>query len=116
MRPFEGPLRVIFDCREGLWGMVGVDKIGQVRRAYFEQHRSIKEIVRTLSVSRATVVHSAAEPPLRGQPLNPSGHTPLDDSGMVQDESGGAAGGGLGGASKDSPVASLSRWRPRAAV
>ena len=41
--------------REGLWGMVGVDKIGQVRRAYFEQQRSIKEIVRTLSVSRATV-------------------------------------------------------------
>jgi hypothetical protein len=31
------------------------NKIGQIRRAYFEQHRSIKEIVRTLSVSRATV-------------------------------------------------------------
>src|SRR5271165_1917994 len=39
----------------GLWGMMGVDKIGEIRRAYFEQHRSIKEIVRTLSVSRATV-------------------------------------------------------------
>ena len=36
-------------------GMIGVDKIGEIRRAYFEQHRSIKEIVRTLSVSRATV-------------------------------------------------------------
>jgi IS30 family transposase len=36
-------------------GMVGVDKIGEIRRAYFEQERSIKEIVRTLSVSRATV-------------------------------------------------------------
>jgi DNA invertase Pin-like site-specific DNA recombinase len=35
--------------------MIGVDLIGQIRRAYFEQHRSIKEIVRTLSVSRATV-------------------------------------------------------------
>jgi hypothetical protein len=35
--------------------MIGVDKIGQIRRAYFEQHRPIKEIVRTLSVSRATV-------------------------------------------------------------
>ena len=35
--------------------MIGVDKIGQIRRAYFEQQRSIKEIVRTLSVSRATV-------------------------------------------------------------
>ena len=35
--------------------MIGVDKIGEIRRAYFEQHRSIKEIVRTLSVSRATV-------------------------------------------------------------
>ena len=35
--------------------MIGVDKIGQIRRAYFEQRRSIKEIVRTLSVSRATV-------------------------------------------------------------
>ncbi len=32
-----------------------MDKIGQIRRAYFEQHRSIKEIVRTLLVSRATV-------------------------------------------------------------
>ena len=32
-----------------------MDLIGQIRRAYFEQHRSIKEIVRTLSVSRATV-------------------------------------------------------------
>src|SRR5271168_228467 len=36
-------------------GMVGVDKIGEIRRAYFEQELSIKEIVRTLSVSRATV-------------------------------------------------------------
>ena len=35
--------------------MIGVGKIGEIRRAYFEQHRSIKEIVRTLSVSRATV-------------------------------------------------------------
>jgi hypothetical protein len=35
--------------------MIGVDLIGQIRRVYFEQHRSIKEIVRTLSVSRATV-------------------------------------------------------------
>ena len=41
--------------REGLWGMIGVEKIGEIRRAYFEQHRSIKEIVRTLLVSRATV-------------------------------------------------------------
>ena len=36
-------------------GMVGVDKIGEIRRAYFERERTIKEIVRTLSVSRATV-------------------------------------------------------------
>ncbi len=36
-------------------GVVGVDKIGEIRRAYFEQERSIKEIVRTLSASRATV-------------------------------------------------------------
>ena len=35
--------------------MIGVDMIGEIRRAYFEQHRPIKEIVRTLSVSRATV-------------------------------------------------------------
>ena len=41
--------------REGLMGMIGVDLIGEIRRAYFEQHRPIKEIVRTLSVSRATV-------------------------------------------------------------
>jgi transposase len=35
--------------------MIGVDLIGQIRRAYFEQQRPIKEIVRLLSVSRATV-------------------------------------------------------------
>src|SRR6266446_2295411 len=40
---------------KGVWGMIGVDLIGGIRRAYFEQHRPIKEIVRTLSVSRATV-------------------------------------------------------------
>ena len=34
---------------------MAVDKIGQIRRAYFERHLPIKEIVRTLSVSRATV-------------------------------------------------------------
>jgi hypothetical protein len=28
---------------EGLKGMIGVDKIGEIRRAYFEQDRSIKE-------------------------------------------------------------------------
>ena len=36
-------------------GMIGVDKIGEIRRAYFEQDRSIQEIVRALLVSRATV-------------------------------------------------------------
>ncbi len=35
--------------------MIGVDLIGQIRRAYFEQQRPIKAIVRTLSVSRTTV-------------------------------------------------------------
>jgi transposase len=35
--------------------MIGVDVIGQIRRAYFEQQLPIKEIVRLLSVSRATV-------------------------------------------------------------
>ena len=35
--------------------MMSVDVIGNVRRAYFEQKLPIKEIVRTLSVSRATV-------------------------------------------------------------
>jgi len=35
--------------------MIGVDVNGQIRRAYFEQQRPIKEIVRLLSVSRATV-------------------------------------------------------------
>src|SRR5271169_4096636 len=35
--------------------MIGVDLIGEIRRAYFEYRRPIKEIVRTLSVSRATV-------------------------------------------------------------
>ena len=32
-----------------------MDKIGEIRRAYFERHLPIKEIVRTLLVSRATV-------------------------------------------------------------
>ncbi len=32
-----------------------MDLIGQIRRAFFERRRPIKEIVRTLSVSRATV-------------------------------------------------------------
>ena len=41
--------------QEGLKGMFRADKIGEIRRAYFEQGRSIKEIARTLSVSRATV-------------------------------------------------------------
>ena len=35
--------------------MIGVDRIGEIRRAFFERHLPIKEIVRTLSVSRATV-------------------------------------------------------------
>ena len=35
--------------------MMSVDLIGQIRRAYFEQGWSIKEIVRTLLISRATV-------------------------------------------------------------
>jgi len=46
--------------------MIGVDLIGQIRRAYFEQHRPIKEIVRTLSVSRATVrkvIRDSCSPP-----------------------------------------------------
>ena len=33
-------------------GMIGVDKIGQIRCAFFERQLPIKEIVRTLSVSR----------------------------------------------------------------
>jgi len=36
-------------------GMISGDTIGQIRRAYFEQDRSIKEIAHTLSVSRTTV-------------------------------------------------------------
>ena len=35
--------------------MMSVDAIGDIRRAYFEQRLPIKEIVRTLRVSRATV-------------------------------------------------------------
>jgi transposase len=35
--------------------MIGVDIIGQIRRAYFERHEPIREIERTLSVSRSTV-------------------------------------------------------------
>ena len=35
--------------------MIGVKMIGRSRRAYFQQHLPIEEIVRTLAVSRATV-------------------------------------------------------------
>ena len=35
--------------------MIGVELIGRIRRAYFDQDLPIKEIVRTLSVSRTTV-------------------------------------------------------------
>jgi transposase len=35
--------------------VIGVDLIGQIRRAFFEQRRAIKEISRELRVSRATV-------------------------------------------------------------
>ena len=35
--------------------MIAEDKIGEIRRAFFDRHLPIKEIVRTLSVSRATV-------------------------------------------------------------
>jgi transposase len=42
--PWEGPARVI-----------GVDLIGQIRRAFFERRQAIKEISRELRVSRATV-------------------------------------------------------------
>jgi DNA-binding transcriptional regulator LsrR (DeoR family) len=53
--------------------MMGVDKIGEIRRAYFEQHRSIKEIVRTLSVSRATVRKVVRPVDPRGPTQRPSG-------------------------------------------
>jgi hypothetical protein len=46
--------------RDGRMGMVGVDKIGEIRRAYFEQERTIKEVVRTLSVSRRWFARSFA--------------------------------------------------------
>ena len=35
--------------------MIGVDLIGQIRRAFFEQRRAIKEFSRELRVSRTTV-------------------------------------------------------------
>ena len=35
--------------------MMGVDQIGEIRRAHFDRKMPIKEIVRTFSVSRATV-------------------------------------------------------------
>jgi transposase len=40
---------------EGPVGVIDVDQIGQIRRAYFEQQLPIKEIVRRLSISRTTV-------------------------------------------------------------
>jgi len=35
--------------------MIGVEMIGRIRRAYFEQQLPIKEIVRTLAVPRAGI-------------------------------------------------------------
>jgi hypothetical protein len=52
---WQCPFLLAFGARERHQGMIGVDLIGQIRRAYFEQHRPIKEIVRLLSVSRTTV-------------------------------------------------------------
>jgi transposase len=40
---------------EGLAGVIGVELIGQIRRAFFEHRRAIKEISRELRVSRTTV-------------------------------------------------------------
>jgi transposase len=40
---------------EGLAGVIDVDLIGQIRRAFFEQRRAIKAISRDLHVSRGTV-------------------------------------------------------------
>ena len=69
--PLRGGFRVQFwppwwlcQCRfllslcwllEGLAGVIGVELIGQIRRAFFEQRRAIKEISRELRVSRTTV-------------------------------------------------------------
>jgi hypothetical protein len=36
-------------------GMIGVDKTGPIRRAFSERHWPLKEIVRRLSVSQATM-------------------------------------------------------------
>ena len=61
-RPISTPSLMVWQCAfplafgwGGRGGMIGVDLIGQIRRAYFEQRRPIKEIVRLLSVWRATV-------------------------------------------------------------
>ena len=41
---------------KGREGIIGVDVIGQIRRAYFEQQRPIKEIFPLLLVSRQRCV------------------------------------------------------------
>src|SRR6202167_6128862 len=46
---------MVLSGRVGYWGMPSRDLIGRFGRAYFEQRLPIKEIARTLSVSRATV-------------------------------------------------------------
>jgi hypothetical protein len=40
--------------------MIGVDLIGQIRCAYFDQHRPIKEIVRTLCYRARRCARSSA--------------------------------------------------------
>jgi transposase len=49
------PFPLAFGDGEGRLGMIGMDLIGGIHRVYFEQRLPIKEIVRTLAVSRATV-------------------------------------------------------------
>ena len=48
------PLAVVA-VEEGPVGVIGVDQIGQIRRALFDERRAIKEICRDFSVSRGTV-------------------------------------------------------------
>ena len=37
------------------WGMLGVNKIGEIRRAHYREGRSIRGISRDLGVSRAAI-------------------------------------------------------------
>ena len=98
-----------FSCKVTAWMMASYD----VKRPLVEDHAILSERSSAWSYSD----EATRAPLFRGRAGTArGGYTPLDDLGMAQDEFGGAAAEEGGCPNKDSPVDSLSRLRPRAAV